>query len=465
MSDIKRFVNIFEEIAKIPRCSGNESKIAQWILNRAEKMNFETRTDKAGNVCVRLNTGSRNTVVLQNHMDMVCEKDSERDHDFAKDPIETVIDGEWMFAKGTTLGADNGVGMAISFLLAAEDFPKPNLEILFTVDEERGLVGASNLDKSMLSGSNLINLDTETEGEFIIGCAGGRDTLIDKTADFNYLSIPELFKMEIGGLEGGHSGLDIDKGRLNAIKVLGEELAAVNREYPLCISDINGGTAHNAIPRSASAIFAVNSDVSAEKIKNLINESISQLSCEFDLQTMKNENYTFLLEKTSGKIIELINDMPDGVFTYDAKLPDKVETSSNLATVRTKDNAVELLVSQRSSNPVNLDKLTEKIEKCAAIAHARFETGNEYPGWTPVPDSEIVSLFKSAYYEIFGKEPLVDVVHAGLECGVIKKKFENMEMISLGPTIVNAHSPAERLNLPSVDKVIKLMRKILKRMA
>jgi len=460
MNYLQRFLKIFEEISRIPRCSGNEKKIAEWILKRAYDNGFETKTDQTGNICVKVDTGSAETVVIQNHMDMVCEKDSNSDHDFSKDPIKMTIKDDWLKAEGTTLGADNGAGMSLAFLLSEEKSPKPNLELLFTVDEERGLVGASNLEDDMLTGSTLINLDTETEGEFIIGCAGGRDTLISQRYDFCYLDNTEMFTLEVKGLEGGHSGLDIHKGRLNAIKVLGEMLEIVNENYPVYISDINGGTAHNAIPRSASAAFAVEGEISRKSIDDLLSEFDAGL---FELKIIKTSGSGFLTQEDSGRIVSMINAIPHGVYSYDSKLPDKVETSSNLATIKTEKNSVECLVSQRSSNPANLNELTVLIEKCALKAGAEYETGNEYPGWLPDPDSEIVSIFKNAYSEIFGKTPKVDVVHAGLECGVIGEKFENMEMISLGPTIIDAHSPAERLSLSSVEKVARLLRRVFEK--
>jgi len=462
MSYKERFLEIFKEISEIPRCSGNEKMIADWILKRAHDNGFETKTDKAGNICVKVDSGSDNTVVIQNHMDMVCEKNSGVNHDFVKDPIKMTIKDDWLSADGTTLGADNGAGMALAFLLSEEDSPKPNLELLFTVDEERGLVGASNLEEEMLTGDTLINLDTETEGEFIIGCAGGRDTLIRKRCDFSSLDNTEMCRLEVKGLEGGHSGLDIHKGRLNAIKILGEMLEAVNETYPVYLSNINGGTAHNAIPRSAFAAFAVKGEIKRRSMEDLLAEFDAGL---FELKIIKNNGSGFLTREDSGQIVSMINEIPHGVYSCDSKMPDKVETSSNPATIKTEKNSVECLVSQRSSNPANMNELTVLIEECAVKAGAEYETGNEYPGWLPDPDSEIVSIFKNAYSEIFGKAPKVDVVHAGLECGVIGEKFENMEMISLGPTIIDAHSPAERLNLSSVEKVAKLLKRVFEKIA
>ncbi|MEC9492365.1 beta-Ala-His dipeptidase [Flexistipes sp.] len=462
MSYLKEFMEIFGEISRIPRCSGNEKLIAEWIMKRADDKGFKTKTDKTGNICVKVDTGSNNTVVIQNHMDMVCEKESGARHDFSKDPIKMTIKDDWLKAECTTLGADNGAGMALAFLLSEENSPKPNLELLFTVDEERGLVGASGLEEDMLTGRTLINLDTETEGEFIIGCAGGRDTLISKKYDFINFDTAEMFKLEIKGLEGGHSGLDIHKGRPNALKMLGEMLGAVNKNYPVYISDINGGTAHNAIPRSAFAEFMVEGEITRKNIEDTLAAFDTGL---FDLKTVKNSGSGFLTQDDSVQIVSMINEIPHGVYSYDSKMPDKVETSSNLATIKIENSSFTCLVSQRSSNPSNLNDLTALIEDCALKAGAEYETGNEYPGWLPEPDSEIVRIFKNTYSEICGIAPKVDVVHAGLECGVIGEKFENMEMISLGPTIIDAHSPAERLSLSSVEKVVRLLKRVFEKIA
>lgn len=457
---MNKFFEIFREISSIPRCSGNEEKIAGWIIKRAESMGYGWNIDEAGNVCVKVDNNSNNTVVLQNHMDMVCEKTPESSHDLTKDPIKIIREGDWLKADSTSLGADNGAGIAISLLVAEDNtFEKPNLELLFTVDEERGLIGANNLGDKLLTGKYLINLDTEDEDEIIIGCAGGRDTLVKKSVSFEDSVSENVFRLSISGLKGGHSGLDIDKKRDNAIKILGSVLKNIHiNGFKVKIIDIEGGTAHNAIPRNASAVFET--DASLNDLKAIAESTDNR--CKKTFKELSNpESITKTASiKESADILQFINNVHHGVFSYMDSIPDKVETSSNLAVAAIRNGFVEFLVSQRGSDKPVLNKLTKEIEKSAENAGAEFTTGNEYPGWKPDHNSHLLQTAKQSYISVFGKEAKVDAVHAGLECGIIGSIYSGMEMISIGPTIHYAHSPDEKLKISSVENTISLLKEI-----
>ncbi len=465
MTDTEKFIQIFREISSIPRCSGNERQIANWLIKRAESQKFNWSTDSAGNISIKVSSGSDKTLVFQNHMDMVCEKDNNSAHDFHMDPIKIVKAGKWLKADGTTLGADNGAGMAIALLLAESDISKPNLELLFTVDEERGLVGANNLGKNMITGNMLINLDTEVEGEIIIGCAGGRDTLVQKNIDsFEHANSKNKFFIEVSGLQGGHSGLDINKNRANAIKILGQALSYIEKKSRIKLIKIEGGNAHNAIPRYAYAEFLMEDHMTYEDMKKIVSnlETKNYISIG-RLQDESSQN--IIPAEHSKEILKFINDVPHGVYSYVPEIEDKVEASSNLAVVTMRNGFVEFLISQRSSDTKKMDQLTSKIENAAKNANMSFTTGNEYPGWKPDTSSELLKTVQDTYRDIFHKEIKVDIVHAGLECGIIKEKFNWLDIVSLGPTIENAHSPQERLDIKSVEKILHLLQDALKKLA
>lgn len=467
----KSVLKIFEDITKIPRCSKNEEHIQKWLLAWARENSFETKTDSIGNVLIIVpgSKGYENapTLVLQGHMDMVCEKTPESSHDFSKDPLKLYYDDEWLNAKNTTLGADNGIALAVALALSADKTVEhPPFELLFTVDEETGLTGAINLDETLLSGKILLNIDSEDEGVLTIGCAGGLSSNITLSVDRQKIPADfSSYKLKLGGFKGGHSGVDIKKGRGNAIKELARVLLLLGEVVDYKLQDIVGGSAHNAIPRDAEAKIALN-EHGFEKIKSII----SHLEYDLKNEYMKNDQDLFIsVERSeecssemisgecSGQVLNIINALPHGVFSMSQMIDGLVETSNNIATVKIKDDTFEVLTSQRSSLKSRLDLLTSRIESIAKLSGAKIKHGDGYPAWQPNWESDLLKRCKEAYKNKFSKEPVVEVIHAGLECGIIGDKYPGMEMISFGPTIQNPHSPDERMKVTDIDKILDFM--------
>ncbi|HUT70075.1 MAG TPA: aminoacyl-histidine dipeptidase [Desulfatiglandales bacterium] len=470
-------LEVFEEISRIPRCSKNEAAIESWLMRWAEDRGFQGKRDKAGNIVVRVPAASgyenRPPVVLQGHLDMVCQKTPDSNHDFTKDPIRIVYDGDWLTADRTTLGADNGIGLALGLALATDDdVERPPIELLFTVDEETGLTGANLLEPGFIEGRILLNLDSESEGVFIVGCAGGQHTEV--TLPLSFLPLPENYdawKLTAHGMRGGHSGIDIHKFRANAIKVLARALDAARRKAEIRILAVKGGSAHNAIARDAeAALVCAPSQSSALKDAVKVFEKAVQgeyVSTEQEMAvTLAEEGMS---EKTSAFTkectdiaIDLMLAIPHGVSEMSAKVEGHVETSNNFAIIETKNKELHILSSQRSSVMSRLSAITAQIEAAAALAGARAETGGGYPAWQPDMNSPLLKRCKEVYQRLFGKEPVVEVIHAGLECGIISSKYEGMDAISVGPTLENPHSPDERLYIPSVAKVWDFLVELLK---
>ncbi len=461
----EKVLGIFTEISNVPRCSKNEEKIGKWLQNWAAERDLEYKTDKAGNVLIKVpgknGLEKSQPIALQGHMDMVCEKTPDSTHDFSKDPIKLMeIDG-WLTADKTTLGADNGIALAISLALAdSKDIKHPPLELLFTVDEETGLTGANFIEPGFIDSKILLNIDSEDEGVLTIGCAGGRDTKIE--LPLNYIdanSFVSNFKISLTGLKGGHSGVDIIKNRANAIKLMARLLNRINNKFGLNIIDFNGGSAHNAIPRYCVCDVAIEENDLVE-LENELAEFQKIVSNEF-----KNEDkINFKIEKidfvekiidsvSSEKMIDLLIALPNGIFSMSEEIENLVETSNNEATANIIDGKLHILSSQRSSVVSKLDNLTNKIEAVCRLANADYESGNGYPAWEPNWDSKLLAKCKQTYFDLFKKEPVVEVIHAGLECGIIGSKFENMDMISIGPTIENPHSPDERMKISDIEKI------------
>ncbi len=461
----EKVLGIFTEISNVPRCSKNEEKIGKWLQNWAAERDLEYKTDKAGNVLIKVpgknGLEKSQPIALQGHMDMVCEKTPDSTHDFSKDPIKLMeIDG-WLTADKTTLGADNGIALAISLALAdSQDIKHPPLELLFTVDEETGLTGANFIEPGFIDSKILLNIDSEDEGVLTIGCAGGRDTKIE--LPLNYIdanSFVSNFKISLTGLKGGHSGVDIIKNRANAIKIMARLLNRINNKFGLNIIDFNGGSAHNAIPRYCVCDVAIEENDLVE-LENELAEFQKIVSNEF-----KNEDkINFKIEKidfvekiidsvSSEKMIDLLIALPNGIFSMSEEIENLVETSNNEATANIIDGKLHILSSQRSSVVSKLDNLTNKIEAVCRLANADYESGNGYPAWEPNWDSKLLAKCKQTYFDLFKKEPVVEVIHAGLECGIIGSKFENMDMISIGPTIENPHSPDERMKISDIEKI------------
>jgi len=467
----------FYEISQIPRGSGNEDAVGEYIISVANRNNLEYKKDDLGNIIVSkpATSGMENSTgtVIQGHTDMVCEKNNETVHDFLTDPIKLIQDGEWLKADGTTLGADNGIGVCYALAVMEEkSIAHPPMEFLFTIDEETGLTGANDLKSDFVKGKILINLDSEEEGAFYIGCAGGQHTILRRKIDWQQVS-PGLstFKIKIGGLRGGHSGLNIHEGFGNSIKLLGRFLYNLAEKTSFQLASFSGGSKHNAIPREAEAIIAVQEDA-VDTLKNLINnfDGIFKNELQFsDKGVFLEASEDSPVEKVfpnelQEETIRLLYAIPHGVTEMSQAVEGLVETSTNMAIAEIKDNTLELLTSQRSSVASAIVDIAGKVRAVGELAGFEIEEGGGYPAWEPNPDSALLKFAIAAYKEITGDEAEVKAIHAGLECGIIGEKYEGMDMISFGPTIEGAHSPDERVHMQSVNNcwifLVELLKKI-----
>ena len=465
----------FAQVNQIPRPSKQEEKMIEFLLDFGKKLKLDTKRDEAGNVIIRKpatpGMEDRQTIVLQSHMDMVCEKNRDLEFDFTKDAIQTYIDGEWMKAKGTTLGADDGIGVAMEMaILEANDIEHGPIECVFTRDEETGLTGAEGMKSDFMSGRLLVNLDSEDEGEIFVSCAGGCRTL----AQFDYTEEPLpagffAFSLSIKGLTGGHSGDDIEKKRANANKLLARFLYVSQQKYDLRLIDIQAGGLHNAIPREAWCLCAVpakdkdsitvdwnlyQADVAEEY-------SVTEKTMVFTLESA--EGGPAIKKEVSEKLIKALQAVDNGVFAYCQDLP-LIETSSNLANIRKKPETktIDVLSSQRSSIYSARLNMANTVAAAFELAGAKVDIGEGYPGWKMNPNSEILRIAVEQYKKLFRKEPVVRGIHAGLECGLFSEKFPGMDMISMGPTLRGVHSPDEKLLIPTVQMVWDHLLAILK---
>lgn len=455
----------FEEICRIPRPSRKEEKIGAWLMEFARKHRIEARQDEAGNVLMsRPAMPGREeapTVVLQAHMDMVCEKNADTVHDFDKDPIRPYIDGKWVKAKGTTLGADDGIGMAAALaVLTSEEVKHGRVECLFTVDEETGLTGAFALKPGFFSGKILLNLDSEDEGEMFVGCAGGIDTVV--RMPYTKEAVPAhrfAVKVTVKGLQGGHSGDDINKGRGNAIKILNRFLWEMNRKHGISVASFAGGNLRNAIAREASAVM-----VFEEALKEPVRVAFNIYAAEMErvwkitepgiaLELESEEVPAEALDAASTtKLLDALYACPHGVFAMSYRMPGMVETSTNLAAVKfTEENTILITTSQRSDVDSEKMNIAQMVAAVFRMAGASVEHGEGYPGWAPNPDSAILKIAVDSYKRLFGKEPVVRSIHAGLECGLFLEKYPGMDMISFGPTLRGVHSPDEKVEIKTVE--------------
>jgi dipeptidase D len=466
----------FQEISRIPRCSKNEDAICNWLVDWAKEKGLEVKTDKVNNVLIKVpgSPGYENSpaVIIQGHVDMVCEKTPDSDHDFTKDPIQFVYDGEWLTADKTTLGADNGIAVAMALTLAlAKNLPHPPLELLFTVDEETGLTGASALEPGFAEGKILVNIDSEDEGYFTVGCAGGINTNLSVPLELT--SVPDgyrLIKLTAGGMKGGHSGIDINKEKANAIKVVAQTLHQLKTRVDLRLAGISGGTAHNAIPRDAEAFIFVPAK-ELEEVKHITAEAEKNLKAEYkntdpDLHLKVDESQQKFNQActagNTGKIIDFINVLPHGVAFMSTDIEGLVETSNNLARVRVENGFLKVLTSQRSSVVSRLNTLTNRIESVARLAGGEGHSSDGYPPWQPNMDSPLLAKSLKIYENLFHKKPVVEVIHAGLECGIIGDKNPGMDMISIGPTLRYPHSPDEKILVPTIGMVWDFVVQLLK---
>ena len=464
----------FDEIRKIPRCSKHEGEIREYIVNFAKNNNLKYKIDKAGNVVVSkpASPGMENKpiVILQGHMDMVCEKNNDVDFDFTKDPIKLKRNGDILTADGTTLGADDGIGVAIALAILEDTSLKHGpLEALFTVDEETGLTGAFALESNMLTGKIMLNLDSEDFGVITVGCAGGGESKIE--LPIKTRKIDESFDsiiVKVSGLRGGHSGVDIHEQRGNAIKILARILWKANKKHKFYISEIKGGDKHNAIPREAYAKISIDKKEKDNFISTLkseekdILEEIKPIDPNFKINIENSEKQdTALTNEIQDKILNLLHGLPHGVDKTNYDIPNLVDTSTNLATVAFKNENIEIGMSSRSSIKSALQDMRDRINAIASLAGAKVTEDKPYPGWKPNMNSKLLKLSKKIFEDMFKQEPEIEAIHAGLETGIIGEKFPGMDMISIGPTIKYPHSPEEQVHISTVEKFYKYVLKIL----
>ncbi|BBM83321.1 aminoacyl-histidine dipeptidase [Candidatus Uabimicrobium amorphum] len=463
----------FDEIRQIPRSSKNEEAMRQYVKKVAERNNLSFKEDSIGNVVVSIpaTPGKEDVtkVVLQSHLDMVCEKDPDTEHDFEKDAIQVTQKGEYLYAVGTTLGADNGIGVALELaVMEKKDWEHGPIECLFTIDEETGLTGAKELDPSIVTAKTLINLDTEEHRMIYVGCAGGGDTKM--SVELEQGAVPENYsslEVVVSGLKGGHSGCDIHVGKGNAIKILSRILWSFRQDNALQLGSISGGDKHNAIPRNAKATLVVPEDKRQSFIDacnekfNSIKDEFNEIEPEMSIAVTDSECAQVLTEDASDKVLMLLVTLPHGVLAMNPDIKELVNTSNNLASVRCEEGKCLVLTSTRSSLKEALENVREQIAASGKLIGATVVQDAPYPGWKPDLSSPILQKVKEQYAKTFGEEPEVKAIHAGLECGVIGEKIPGMDMVSIGPQIENPHSPSERVHIGSVDEFWKVFCEIL----
>jgi dipeptidase D len=467
--------NHFETICEIPRPSKHEEKIIGFLIDFAQQHNLPVKKDAIGNVLISkaASKGLENnrTLVLQSHLDMVCEKNTGTIHNFDTDPIKPYIDGEWVTAEGTTLGADCGIGIAVQLaVLTATELKHGPIECLFTVDEETGLTGADALEPGFFNGKGLINLDSEDEGELFIGCAGGIDTV----ARIHYEPVAttsDLFpiRITVKGFLGGHSGDDINKNRGNAIKVLNRFLWQEMQNKEIRLADFNGGNLRNAIAREAFAVVLVPGSykeqitVNFNIFRSIIEEEMLLNEPNIQLLLESTDRPPFVIDQLSQfRLINALYACPHGILTMSTRMPGLVETSTNLASVKVKaQNVIEITTSQRSDFESGKMDAAFMVESVFQMIDADIQHGEGYPGWAPNPSSELLEITRASYIKLFNVEPIVRSIHAGLECGLFLEKFPGLDMISFGPTLKGVHSPDEKINIATVDKFWKLLVEVI----
>jgi dipeptidase D len=457
----------FEEINKNPRCSKNEEQIGQWLMDWAKNHDFEARQDNVGNVLIKVpaSPGFEESapVIIQGHQDMVCEKTPDSDHDFSKDAIGLVYDNEWLTADKTTLGADNGIAIAMGLAAALDkELKHPPLELLFTVDEETAGTGAFGLEPGFVKGKRLINLDSEDEGVLTIGCAGGEKS--DHTLLLDYEAVPPGYvslTIKAGGMAGGHSA-DIHHEKANALKVLGRALNGVKEKADLRLADMKGGSADNAVPRNAEAVIYIAAE-NDQKARDAVSQLENVLRLEFKntdpdlkltvLEGSKEDYPEAVTAECTERVIRLILAMPHGIYAMSTEVEHFVETSNNFASFKIEYRQLKMVTSQRSPLESRLDDVGRHVASVVKLAGGTTENRNRYPGWQANVKSPLINRCVAVYEKRFNKKPVVETTHGGLECGVIGERLHGMDMISFGPTIKDAHSPDERVHIGSIGKV------------
>lgn len=455
----------FHEITQVPRPSKKEEKILAYLVKFAEDRNLKYRTDEVGNLVIEkpATPGYEHleTVILQSHMDMVCEKNADKVHDFENDSIRTIIDGEWLHADGTTLGADNGIGCAAELaILDSDDIEHGPIECLFTMDEETGMTGAMNLKPGFFNGKILLNLDSEDEGELFIGCAGGMGTMAEfayekREATDDYL----YFEVKVSGLKGGHSGGEIHIGLGNANKILTRYLYALEHELDWKLCSFQGGNLHNAIPREAHAVIGLKAD-QKERARVILNELAAAVEDELkrvdpgvklEMKSVGKPAYRIDCD-TKRRLVRALYACPHGVYGMSHDIEGLVETSSNLASVKMKeDDKIYVETSQRSSTSSLISDIANTVASVFELAGAKISFRDPYPGWKPNPDSPILKAASESYERIFGRKPAIKAIHAGLECGLFLDKYPYLDMVSFGPTLRDVHSPVEKIEIKTVQ--------------
>ncbi len=470
----KAVFDIFAQINQVPRPSKHEERISKWLQDFAAAHHIECVADEAMNVIMRVpaTPGYENHegVILQAHMDMVCEKNGDVQHDFMTDPIQTYVDGEWLKARGTTLGADNGIGISMALAVITDpNLQHPAIECLFTVDEETGLTGAMKLQDGMLQSKRLINLDSEDDGQIFIGCAGGIDTLAKMHYKGERLEVTGdklAIRLSVSGLMGGHSGDDINKGRANANQFIVWFLARIWPQTEIQLASINGGNLRNAIAREAEAVIAIPMAYK-EQIRIEWNHFVAQMEGVFgevekdmrlDLETCDMPEI-FVPADTAYRLIMALCECPHGMIAMSQEMPGLVETSTNLASIKMKSEKgadssdfIEINTSQRSSKEPAKHHLKWAVEQALSLACDEVTHGDGYPGWAPNPNSPLLEVVKKTYVDLFKSEPQVLAIHAGLECGLFLEKYPYLDMVSIGPQMYGVHSPQERLSIPSTER-------------
>lgn len=472
----KAVFRFFEDLTQIPRCSGNEKAVSDYLVNFAKDRNLEVIQDEALNVIIK-KPGTRGyenapTVILQGHMDMVCEKNKDIDHDFSKEPLKLRVEDDFVMATGTTLGADNGIAVAYALaILDSDEISHPPLEVLITTEEETGMGGANRLDPNNLKGKILINIDSEEEGTLLVSCAGGIRNIISIPIEWN--SSPDgytAYNLRVRGLKGGHSGMEINKERGNSNIILGRILKGISANNDMYIAEISGGAKMNAIPRESDAVILIkDSDKSkiAEEIKEwnrvIGNElKASDPGVKVELETSNSTYVRVFSKETMKKVIAALVLIPNGVQTMSMEIEGLVQSSTNLGVLTTNKDEVLLECAVRSSvKTLKLD-IVRKMETLAELLGASSSTSGDYPAWEYRKDSYIREVFVNSYKKLYGKEPIITAIHAGLECGLFAEKFDDLDMISLGPNMYEVHTPNERLSISSTNRVWNYLLDVLK---
>lgn len=466
----------FDAITRIPRASTKEAAMREYVLGLAKEHGLEFTSDKVGNIVIRkaAKRGRENAVptLLQGHLDMVCEKNEGTLHDFSTDPIKVKRDGDWLIAEGTTLGADNGIGVAAALsVMESTDINHGPLEFVFTVDEETGLTGAAEFPGGVLKSKYFLNLDNEETGTLCIGCSGGLNTTARRKVTFHPVTSGNAYRIRISGLKGGHSGVDIHQGRGNALRILGRALQTTLEKLPLQIAELKGGSARNVIPREASAIVVIDAargnDLNSllATIEEEVRTDLGAFDSGVKITAEPAERPSKVFDNSDAKqAADLLVSIPHGVLAMSPDIPGLVQTSTNLAVISTKDDHVEILTSQRSAIRSSILAAGRMVATACRLAGFEAESGGGYPGWKPEPNSDIVQQHQAVAKEMFGQPMKLIAMHAGLECGVIGEKYPGMQMVSFGPTIVDPHSPNERVQISTVESFWKYLKAVLEKL-